>query len=307
MIFVGQGTERLWRSQSAPGPVSSRDSGRSWHSQTPGSSRLRIVKKHREVGALFGLPVTLPAQTWTAWCFSLFFPEGVVRVPVSLWGIGVPKVAPSATVCVSAVTLSTAANAAGRGLESVSSWLVQPQLYWRLQRKRQCEWSVAPQLYWRLQRKRQCEWSVAPHLFWRLQRRCLCEWSVSPQLYWSVPPQTYWRLQRRCLCERSVSPQLYWRLQRKRQCEWSVAPHLFWRLQRKCQCERPVAPQFYWRLQRRCQREWSCRESVSCQSVLQKCQVSVSTKRVKPEFPTKVLSKSALQECQSRVPHKSVK
>ena len=66
-----------------------------------------------------------------------------------------------------AVTLSTVASAAGRGFESVSSWLVTPQLYWRLHRRYQCEWSVLPQLYWRLQRRCQCEWYVSPQLYWR--------------------------------------------------------------------------------------------------------------------------------------------
>ena len=70
------------------------------------------------------------------------------------------------------------------GPESVSSWLVSPQLYWRLQRRCLCERSVSPQVYWCLQRRCLCEWSVSPQLFWYLQRRCLCEWSVSPQLYW---------------------------------------------------------------------------------------------------------------------------
>ena len=83
------------------------------------------------------------------------------------------------------------------GPESVSSWVVAPQLYWRLQGRCLCEWSVSPQLFWRLQRRCLCEWSVSPQVYWRLQRRCLCEWSVSPQFYW--------RLQRRCLCEWSVS------------------------------------------------------------------------------------------------------
>ena len=103
--------------------------------------------------------------------------------------------------------------------ESVWSWVMSPQLYWRLQRRCLCERSVSPQLYWCLQRRCLCECSVAPQLYWCLQERCLCEWSVAPQLYWC--------LQRRCLCERSVSPQLYWCLQRRCLCEWSVSPQLY--------------------------------------------------------------------------------
>ena len=67
-----------------------------------------------------------------------------------------------------------------RGLESESRGLVTSQLFWRLQRRCQCEWSVAPQLSWHLRRRSLCEWSMS-YLFWRLQRRCLREWSASPQ------------------------------------------------------------------------------------------------------------------------------
>ena len=157
----------------------------------------------------FGLFVPGCLFCKSKYMITCFFPECVARVPVSLWGSGGEAVFAkscvcgrnrrqmSATLCVSAVTLSTLASAAARGLESVSSWLVSPQLYWRLQRKCQCEWSVASQFYWRLQRKCQCDWSVAPQLFWRLQRKCQCEWSCSPQFYW--------HLQRKCQCGWSVS------------------------------------------------------------------------------------------------------
>ena len=153
------------------------------------------------------------------------------------------------------------------GPESVSSWPLSPQLYWRLQRRCLWEWSVSPQVYWCLQRMCLCEWSVSPQLYGCLQRRCLWEWSVSSQLYgclqrrcqweWSVSPQLYWRLQRRCLREWSVAPQLYWRLQRRCLREWSVAPQLYWCLQRRCQWEWSVSPQLYGCLQRRCLWEWS--------------------------------------------------
>ena len=113
-----------------------------------------------------------------------------------------------------------------RGPETVSSWVVPPQLYWCLQRRCLCEWSVSPQLYWCLQRRCMREWSVLPQLNWCLQRRCLREWSVAPQLYRC--------LQRRCLWEWSVSSQLYWCLQRRCLCEWSVSPQLYWCLQRRC-------------------------------------------------------------------------
>ena len=91
---------------------------------------------------------------------------------------------PSATVCVSAVTLSTGASAAGRGLESESSGLVTSQLYWPLQGHCLSEWSVVPQLYRRLQTRCLREWSWALQLYWRLQRRCLCEGSVASQSFW---------------------------------------------------------------------------------------------------------------------------
>ena len=148
-----------------------------------------------------------------------------------------------------------------RGPETVSNWVVSPQLYWSLQRRCLWEWSVAPQLYWSLQRRCLWEWSVSPQLYWCLQRRCLWEWSVAPQLYWSlqrrclwewsVSPQLYWCLQRRCLWEWSVAPQFYWCLQRRCLWEWSVAPQLYWCLQRRCLWEWSVAPHFYWSLQRR--------------------------------------------------------
>ena len=66
------------------------------------------------------------------------------------------------------------------GLESVSSWVMAPQLYWCLQRRCLWDWSMSPQLYWCLQRRCLSEWSVASQLYWCLQRRCLCEISVSP-------------------------------------------------------------------------------------------------------------------------------
>ena len=165
--------------------------------------------------------------------------------------------------------------------ESVSSWLVSPQLYWRLQRRCLRVWSVAPQLYWCSQKRCQSDWSVSPQLYWHLQRRCLREWSVSPQLYWclerscqsdwsvspgvipkacqvdSWSPQLYWRLQRRCLCEWSVSPQLYWCLERSYQSDWFVSPQLYWHLQRRCLCEWSVSPQLYWCQERSCQSDWS--------------------------------------------------
>ena len=196
------------------------------------------------------------------------FPECVARVPVSLGGLGVrlcsPKVAfafatvgnrsqPSATVCVSAVRLSTRVRlewswkrvklSSGAAVtlvfaEEVSVWVIcvaavilvsaeevservicVAALYWRLQRRCQCEWSVSPQLYWCLQRRCQCERSVSPQFYWCLQRRCLWEWSVSPQFYR--------RLQSRCLCDISVSPQLYWCLPRRCLCEWPVAPQFY--------------------------------------------------------------------------------
>ena len=59
------------------------------------------------------------------------------------------------------------------GPESVLSWLVTPQLQWRLQRCL-CERSVSPQLYGRLQRRCLYEWSVWPHLYWRVQRGSVC-------------------------------------------------------------------------------------------------------------------------------------
>ena len=177
--------------------------------------------------------------------------------------------------------------------ESMWSWVVSSQLYWRLQMRCLWEWSVASQLYWCLQRMCLWRWAVSPHLYWRLQRSCLWLWSVSPQLYWHlqwnclcegsvslqlywclqrmclrewpVAPQLYWCLQRRCLCECSVSSQLYWCLQRRCQWEWPASPQLYWILQRKCLCEWSVSLQLYWCLQRRCQWEWSvssqCRRS----------------------------------------------
>ena len=71
---------------------------------------------------------------------------------------------PFATVCGTAVRLSTVASASGE-----------------VQKACHVD-SVAPQLYWCLQRRCLCECSVLPQSYWRLQRRCLWEWSVSQQL-----------------------------------------------------------------------------------------------------------------------------
>ena len=79
-----------------------------------------------------------------------FFPECVARVPVSLGGLGVrlcsPSFAfatatvrnrrqPSATVCVSAVRLSTVASAFEGVQKLCQVDVVSPQLYWCLQRR----------------------------------------------------------------------------------------------------------------------------------------------------------------------------
>ena len=222
-----------------------------------------------------------------------------------------------------------------RGPETVSHWVVSPQLYWCLQRRCLCEWSVSPQLYRCLQRRCLWERSVPPQLYRCLQRRCLCEWSVSPQLYrclqrrclWerSVSPQLYWCLQRRCLCEwsvspqlyrclqrrclweRSVPPQLYWCLQRRCLCEWSVSPQLYWCLQRRCLCECSVSPQLYRCLQRRCLWEWSV--SPQLYWCLQKrclCEWSQSPQlywclQKWCQCEWSVSSRSVLQECQVRL------
>ena len=89
---------------------------------------------------------------------------------------------PSATVCVSAVRLSTVASAPGVIPKACQVDSLSSQLHWRLQRRCLCEWSVLSQLYWCLQSRCLWEWSVAPQLYWRLQRSCLCERAVSPQL-----------------------------------------------------------------------------------------------------------------------------
>ena len=184
------------------------------------------------------------------------FPECVARVPVSLGGLGVRLCSPSfafvfATVGNRPQPFATVGNHLSvrrkalhsgervwRGPETVSHWLLLPQLHWCLQRRCLWECSVAPQLYWSLQRRCLCEWSLSPQLYWCLQRTCLWEWSVAPQLYWC--------LQRRCLWEWSVSPQLYCSLQRTCPWEWSVSPQLHWCLQRRCLREWSVSPQFYW-------------------------------------------------------------
>ena len=80
---------------------------------------------------------------------------------------------PSATVCVTAVRLSTVTSASGVVLKACQVDSLSPQLYWRLQRTCLCERSVSPQFYWRLQRTGLSERSVSPQLFWRSQRRCL--------------------------------------------------------------------------------------------------------------------------------------
>ena len=162
--------------------------------------------------------------------FSVVFPECVARVPVSLGGLGVRLCSPSFAFAFATVhnrrqpfvtvrnrrqPFATVGNRLreGRkalhsgecvwsGSESVSSWVVAPQLYWCLQRRCLWEWSVSPQFYWCLQRRCLWEWSVSRKLYWCLQRRCLREWSVSSQLYWC--------LQRRCPWEWSVSSQLFW-------------------------------------------------------------------------------------------------
>ena len=83
-----------------------------------------------------------------------FFPECVARVPVSFGGLGVRlcsrKVVSMfatvrnrsqtfATVCVSAVRLSTVASASGVVPKSCQVDASSPQLYWRLQRRCLCE------------------------------------------------------------------------------------------------------------------------------------------------------------------------
>ena len=98
---------------------------------------------------------------------------------------------PFATVCGTAVRLSTVASASGEVQKACHVDSVAPQLYSRLQRRCVSQCSVPPQLYWRLQRRCLSHCSVPPQLYWCLQRRCLSECSVLPQ--------SYWRLQRRCL------------------------------------------------------------------------------------------------------------
>ena len=219
----------------------------------------------------------------------------VARVPDSLGGPGVGLCSPKVAFAVASARNRPQLFAAGRGLESESSGLVTPQLYWRLQRRCLCEWSMSPQLYWRLQRRLR-NWSVAPQFYWRLQRRCLREWFVAPQVCW--------RLQRRCLCEWSVGPQFCWRLQRRCLCEWSVAPQVYWRLQRRCLCEWSVAPQVLLAFAGKvsvwatCGAGCPCPTRVSSKSVLQECQVWLCHR---------IKYKSVLEECQVGVSYKSVK
>ena len=94
--------------------------------------------------------------------YTVFFPECVARVPVSFGGLGVRlcsrkvvsmfatvrnRSPTTATVCVTAVRLSTVASAPGVVLKACQVDCVSPQLYWRLQRRCLCERSVSPQLY----------------------------------------------------------------------------------------------------------------------------------------------------------------
>ena len=75
-----------------------------------------------------------------------FFPECVARVPVSFGGLGQAVFAesclgvrnrsqPSASVCVSAVRLSTVASASGVVPKACQVDSLSPQLFWRLQRR----------------------------------------------------------------------------------------------------------------------------------------------------------------------------
>ena len=248
--------------------------------------------------------------SWKLWLWwfilihwlSTFFPE-CVAFHLGVWGWGCVRQVlrfrsqPFATVGNRLRWRRKALHSGERvwsGPESVSSWVLAPQLYWCLQRQRRClwEWSVSPQLYWSLQRRCLWEWSVSPQLYWRLQRRCLWEWSVSPQFFWclqrrclrdiSVAPQLYW-CQRRCLWEWAVSPYLYWCLQRRCLWERSVSPQLYWCLQRRCLCEWSVSPQLFWCLQRRCLCEWSVPPHLFChvRVCLQECLESESSKSVK--------------------------
>ena len=93
--------------------------------------------------------------------YMILFPECVARVPVSFGGLGVRlcsrkvvsvfatvrnRPQPSATVCVTAVRLSTVASASGLVLKACEVDPLSSQLYWSLQRRCLCEWAVSPQL-----------------------------------------------------------------------------------------------------------------------------------------------------------------
>ena len=86
--------------------------------------------------------------------FTFPFPECVARVPVSFGGVGAGPCSPivvsvsatvrnrpqpSATVCVSAVRLSTVASASGVVPKACQVDSLSSQLYWRLQRRCLCE------------------------------------------------------------------------------------------------------------------------------------------------------------------------
>ena len=120
---------------------------------TPNASPLRSFRKSLVATArsVFLRKCQMP-KTVLKYVFSqmpkTIFPECVARVPVSLWGCGGEAVfaencvsatvrnrpQPFATVCVSAVRLSTVASASGVVLKACQVDSLLPQLYWRLQR-----------------------------------------------------------------------------------------------------------------------------------------------------------------------------
>ena len=226
------------------------------------------------------------------------FPECVARVPVSFGGLGVRlcsrkvvsvfatvrnRPQPSATVCVSAVRLSTVASASGVVPEVCQVDSSSPQLYWCLQRKCLCEESVSPQLYWRLQRKCLREESVSPQLYYiGVCRGSVCVKNLCRRSYIGVCRgsvcvsdlcrRSYIGVCRGSVCVKNLCRRSYIILAFAEEVQWSVSPQLYWRLQRMCLCEPSVSPQFYWCLQRRC----LCERCVSPQLYWCLCEWSVS-------------------------------
>ena len=232
---------------------------------------LCLVPWFNDLSSLAGMLIAIV----TLWpCFSRMHSKGS-RFTLGVWGSG-----GEAVFAKSCTMLSTVRNRLREdrkallmrdciwsGAESVSSWLVTPQLYWRC--RCLCEWPVAPQLYWRLQRR-----------WWR----CLCEWPVAPQ--W------FWHLQTRCLCVKSECPTKGSSKSVLQECQVRV---LYKSVKQECPVRVP-----YKRVKKACQArvshksvKYECLTRRSCRSV-KMCQVRVSYKRVK-------------QECQVRVSYKSVK